>query len=130
MNIVKANVNFENSFKGELIVDSGRVPIGINQGEVLPYDMLFGALGSCVYATFLDIMAKKRIEFESASISIQGEKKTDIPTTLKWVKTTMTVVGCDDQVKVRRSFELATKYCSIYQTISKVAQMTWEVSFE
>ncbi len=130
MNILKANVSFKNTFKGELIVDNGSVPIGIDQGEILPYDLLFGALASCLYATFLDVMAKKRIDFESASISIEGEKKADIPTTLKWVKTTMTVVGCNDHVNVCKSFELATKYCSIYETISQVAQMTWEVTFE
>lgn len=130
MSILKADIHFENTFKGELVVEKGRVAIGMETGEVLPYDMLFGALASCVYATFIDVMAKKRLPFDKATIHVEGEKRTEIPTTLRWVHVGLSVSGAQNPEAVRKSFELATKYCSIYQTIAKVADMEWSVDFD
>ncbi len=64
MTILKANVNFKNSFNGELIVPNGTVKIGITEKTLLPYDLLFGALASCLYSTFLDVVVKKKINFD------------------------------------------------------------------
>ena len=89
-------IRFENGFNGELLLDEGSVKIGRTPGGAAPYDMLYGALASCLYATFLGILEKKRIEIEDA---------------------------------VRKSFDLATKYCSVYQTISHVAEMSYELHF-
>lgn len=129
MTVLKANVNFQNSFNGELIVPNGTVKIGTTENTLLPYDLLFGALASCLYSTFLDVAVKKKIDFESAQIVVEGEKRTEIPTTLKWVKTKIIIKSAQEEKGLIKAFELATKYCSIYQTISSVADMEWEVEF-
>ena len=119
---------FENTFNGELIAPKTSVNVGITPGTIAPYDMLLGALGSCLYATFLDIMRKKRIAFDHSEMVITGEKRDETPTTLKWVHVEMTVYAPEKEVGVERSFQLATEYCSIYQTISHVAEMSYAVT--
>ena len=118
---------FRNTFEGELIAAHGEVAIGSTEGKVAPYDMLLGALGSCLYSTFMDVMKKKRIEFERFEMVITGEKRTEIPTTLKWVNVVATVYGPAKENGVSEAFRLATEYCSIYQTLSHVAEMSYEI---
>lgn len=122
-------IRFENGFHGELQLDEGVVKIGREPGSAAPYDMLYGALASCLYVTFLGILEKKRIAIEGAEIVVEGEKRTEVPTTLKTVHLTVTIRGTEKEEAVRKSFELATKYCSVYQTISHVAEMSYELHF-
>jgi len=130
MSIRKSDIYFSNAFKGEMVVESGSLPLGIEKGTFAPYDMLFGALASCLYATFLDVAEKKKINFESAHIVVTGEKREAVPTTLSWVDTKIIIKGAEKEKGLEKAFELATKYCSIYQTIGHVADMTWSVEFE
>ena len=92
--------------------------------------MLYGALASCLYATFMGILIKKKIEITECRIEVDGEKREEIPTTLKWVHLAVTIKGTDKEEQVRKSFDLACKYCSIYTTISQVAEMSWDIKFE
>ena len=48
---------------------------------------------------------------------------------MKTVHLTVTIHGTDKEDAVRKSFDLATKYCSVYQTISHVAEMSYELHF-
>jgi len=68
-----------------------------------PYDLLLMSLGSCLYATFEDIISKKKLSYEKLIMDITGEKRTETPTTLK--------------------------YCSIYNTLAHVAEMHSEMEF-
>jgi len=120
-NIVK--VNFNESFKGELIAPNGKVSIGSNEGELLPYDLLLGGLASCVHATFLGIARKKRITYDTITYDIEGIKREEVPTTLKDVYVNVTFTNASDKEKIDKSMELACRYCSIYQTLANVAEM-------
>lgn len=126
----KVNVHFGNEFKGELVAPNGKAPIGAEEGTIAPYDMLFGGLASCLYATFLEIAQKKRIHFDHADFEVTGEKREEVPTTLKWVNVKVTIENAEKEKGLIKSMELATQYCSIYQTISKVADMTWDIEFK
>jgi len=130
MAILKINTLFKPEFSGELITERARVPIGSEDGALYPYDMLLGALASCLYSTFLDIAEKKRIKYDSCDIEVTGEKRTEIPTTLKWVNVKMTIKNAEKEKGLIQAAELAGQYCSIYQTLSHVATMTTEVVFE
>jgi putative redox protein len=124
----EVTLKFTNEFDGDLIAPKSIVKIGSEDGTVAPYDMLLGALGSCLYSTFLDVMKKKRIKFERFEMVITGEKRTEVPTTLKWVNVDAKVYGPEKENGVSESFRLATEYCSIYKTISHVAEMSYEIS--
>ena len=128
MSLKEVTLKFTNDFSGELVAPNGTVKIGTEAGTVLPYDMLPGALGSCLYSTFLDIMNKKRVKYDRAEIHIVGEKRTEVPTTLKWVKVDFKIVNPEKEVGIEQAVKLATEYCSIYQTISHVADMSYTFS--
>ena len=105
------------------------VGIGSNPGEFFPYDLLLGALSSCFYYTLIEILEKRKIEIPTVEVIVTGEKRTEVPTTLEWVNMDITVTGNVDENKFLRSVDLAAKYCSIHETISKVAKMSHEVRF-
>lgn len=121
-------IKFQNGFNGELLLDEGAVKIGRQPSEAAPYDLLYGALASCLYATFLNVLEKKRITIQSTEITVEGEKREEVPTTLKTVHLTVAVTGGQGKEEaIRKSFDLATKYCSVFQTISQVAEMSYDL---
>ena len=129
MAVRDVEVKFSREFVGELNTGETIAAVGKEPGELAPYDMLFAALASCLYATFLDIVDKKKIDFVSAKLTVTGEKREEVPTTLKWVKVKYEIEGSDNEKALMRSAELAAKYCSVYQTLSHVADMSWELEY-
>ena len=94
-----------------------------------PYDYLMGALSGCLFATFNDLAIKMKVEWEHVSFDVNGEKKATPPTTFEWVSIDVVAKGVSDQERFTKAFETATRYCSIYTTISKVAEMKWNIEF-
>jgi len=129
MDVETVRLEFEDGFKGKLVASGGTVPIGQVVGGLAPYNLLFGALGSCFYSTFLSIAKKKRLTFEKAELTISGHKRDETPPTLDHVEIRLTVTGVVDQIGIRRSAELGAEYCSIHATVSKVAEIRLEVVF-
>jgi putative redox protein len=126
---VEADVHFTDVFDGELMLKEGSIKIGMNPDQAGPYKLLLGALTGCFHSTFLDVAVKKRLTFKSVSYHLEGEKRDEVPQTLKVLHLVIRVEGADNQTQMLRCFELAEKYCSIYTTLSKVAQLSYEVSF-
>jgi len=129
MATLKINTPFKPDFTGELVTAKTTAAIGSGEGRLLPYDMLLGALSSCLYATFLGIAEKKRISFDSVDIEVTGEKRTEVPTTLKWCKVVFKIKDAQKEKGLIQAVDLAGEYCSIYQTLAAVADMTLEVEF-
>ena len=107
-----------------------RAGVGKGEGLLRPYELLLGALGSCYYSTFLDIAAKMRLKYAGARLHIRGVKREEAPTTLKTADMAFTILGAKDEKGFRRAAELAAKYCSVHETLTKVAQITLTVAFE
>jgi putative redox protein len=128
----QVQLNFNNQFSGELLGKAGSVHIGEGEMAFKPYELLAGALGSCLYSTFLDIVKKMRLEFQSCTLDIEWEKRTETPTTCKWILIKSKFIGIDSLKKDRytKAFELATEYCSVFSTLSHVAEIKWELYFE
>lgn len=121
---------FTNEFVGEVQVEKGTIKIGEQENGMMPYNLLLGALGSCFYSTFLDIVRKKRLTFDGATLEITGEKRTEVPTTLESVQMKMVIKNPSNQAQFDRSVELGLKYCSIHETISKVAKIVTTVEYQ
>lgn len=121
---------FGPEFAGTLQTARGTAAIGREAGELLPYDMLLGALAACYYSTFLDIMKKKRVTYDSCEIKVQGVKREAIPATLETVSMNITVYGAEQERGFHQAAELAAKYCSVYQTIAEVAEMNYTLAFK
>lgn len=126
---VSAQLKFAKGFKGTLQLREGEIGIGIEPNEARPYDLLQGALAACLHSTFLDILTKKRLDLEFADYAISGEKRDDVPTMLQSVTVSVTLPAGENETAYRKSMELASKYCSVYNTLASVAQMHLEIAF-
>jgi putative redox protein len=129
ISVDKIKLTFTNAFEGRAAGPNGEVLIGSQPGSMKPYHLLFGALGSCFYATFLSIAEKKRLTFSGAVIEIDGEKREESPATLRQVTIDVTIINPSDEKQFMRSVELGAKHCSIHETVSKVANIDFRVNF-
>ena len=125
----EVKLSFNNDFKGVLNAKNGELEIGLNEGQFAPYDLLLGSLGSCLYATFLEVAKKKRIDFESTEMKIFGEKREEVPTVLKKVQIEFIVHNAQKEKGLIQAFDLAAKYCSIFTTISSVSKIDYKINF-
>lgn len=119
--------------KSTLETDRAELKIGPKRGEFSPYNLLLGSLSACFHATLSDIFIKRKVELPPIDIIVTGDKRKEVPTTLEWVSLDITVHAKYDEAeqgRFLRSIELAAKYCSIHETISKVAKMSHEVHFK
>lgn len=130
MKTENVKLEFSNDFIGTVSSSRGEIKIGKQENGMSPYNLLYGALGSCFYHTFLTMLEKRRQTIESATIEISGEKRDADIATLEWVIIKLIVRKPSDEKQVRKCAELGTKFCSIHETISKVAKMELIVEFE
>lgn len=127
---VHVSLDFIPDNGGTAVTDRG-YSLNILSGEnsARPYELLSMALASCLYSTFEDIYKKKRLSCESVSVDVAGKKRAETPKFLEVCDVKFTVRAADKIPGFEKSFELACKYCSIFQTLSKVAEMKTEISF-
>lgn len=123
-------LKFDTKFVGELESNTGKVKIGLEHGDMTPYQLLFGSLGSCFYATFLSVSNKMKLTFTNVVIEVTGTKRIEVPQTLEHVTIQMTIFNGSDEAKLTKAAALGAKHCSIYETISKVSKMDLIVLFE
>ncbi|MBU0997060.1 MAG: OsmC family protein [Firmicutes bacterium] len=122
-------LEFSNDFVGKMISPTGTVLIGDQPNGIQPYHLLFGALGSCFYSTFLAIATKKRLTFGSVKVEVSGQKRSGEVQTLEWVNIKVSITNPSNEALLTRSAELGTRFCSIHNTIAHVAEMHLEVLF-
>ncbi len=126
---IKQTWNLE--FQGEMVTPSGEFIIGDGVNRMEPYHMLFGALGSCFYATFLSIAHKKRLTFEKAEVEVSGHKGTGKEINLlEKAKIVLTIYHPSNEKGLKKSAELGAHFCSIHQLISKEADIELVVEFK
>jgi putative redox protein len=105
------------------------IAIGPGNEQFAPYDLLLGALESCLYATFTEVAEKMKETYAFVEFDVTGIKRDEDVATLERCTVEVTISGASHQKKLTKAFDVATRYCSVYQTISQVAQMSWEVTF-
>ena len=127
MSDINVQLHFQDGFTGTLTARS--VQTGIGHGGFRPYEFLLGALGSCYYSTFLSILDKMRLSYREATLDITGQKREEVPQHLKAGHIVFTLSGVEDEDKARRAADLAAKYCSVYYTLSQVAELSVELKF-
>jgi putative redox protein len=116
--------------EGRLVSDSGAITaLGTSAETFAPYELLLGGLSFCLYSTFESVAEKMRLAYKEVEIHVTGVKRDEPVATLETCELTVSAKGVDDQAKFTRAFEISTRYCSVYHTISKVAKMSWTVTF-
>lgn len=123
------DVTFKDGFNGVLKTERGQIPLGKADGGMTPYNLLLGGLASCLYATFLEIAEKKKIIYDTVDIAVDGVKREEVPTTLNKVHVHLKVTGASDENGLVKALDLSAKYCSIYQTLKHVADMSHDIEF-
>lgn len=116
--------------EGTLVTDSGaKVHIGSADDRLVAYELLLGGLSHCLYSTFESIGEKMQLTYGPVSVQVTGVKRDEKVATLETCSVEIEAKGVEDRDKFEKAIEIATRYCSIYNTISKVATMDWKVSF-
>lgn len=113
-------LEFQNEYKGKVIAPNGEIKIGRGENEYAPYHLLYGALGSCYYLTFLALCRKQKLEFDRVKITIDGEKHETSVALLKEVIVDVEIWSKDDKERITRAAGQGAKYCSIYNTIQSI----------
>lgn len=120
-----AIVKFKNGFQGEYQVNDEMIHIG--KGKVAPYDMTFGAIASCLYATMLDYLLAHDMKVESADIIVNGTKREEVPTWLTHISILVRVVSSEPMERLEAALQNAYERCSMVQTFAKVAQIDCQI---
>lgn len=128
----KLHLRYTDAFEGESRNDRNEHSWEIGMNKAAPYELALSGMVSCFYSTFMDVAVKKRLIWESVDIDLDWEKDTEhIPQYLKSAVLNITVKGAEGkETRFLKSFELAAKYCSLYQTFSKVAELSWNATIE
>lgn len=126
---IEATAHFNNQFEGKLELKEGFIPIGVGPTDASPYRMLQGALMACLHSTFLDILTKKRETYDHITYKTSGTKRETIPATIEKLHIDVMISGATKQLAVEKSMELATKVCSVYQTLSCVGKLSYSIHF-
>jgi putative redox protein len=126
-------VTFNNKHQGILETETYSSKISFKGEGNAPYELFLGGFASCLHATFLGIMKKRKVTFENIVYDVTGHKREEVPTFLNKVITNIVIEGVEEskQKQVIKSMEQAEKYCSISQTIYNLdAEMILNIEFK
>jgi putative redox protein len=123
-------LNYDYDFKGEIISPTAKTAVGGEENGLKPYHMLFGALGSCFYATFLSVARKMRLTFDNASLEIEGFKSDPDIKIIDNVIINMTVENPSHEQRLLKAAKLGAQHCSIHALVSKAADVKLNVRFK
>ena len=116
-----AVIQFENGFHGTYHI--GEQTLKIGHELIQPYDMTYGAIASCFYATYLMIAGERNVPISDAVIRIDGRKRREVPTTLEYVKLRMVPVSTASREQLEDCMREALQKCSMMATIRQVAEV-------
>lgn len=129
----KINVSFDKNHDGVLKSENYETKLSYRGDGMAPYELFLGGFASCLHATFIGIMMKRKLTFESVDYEVIGHKREEVPTILNKVVTNVVITGANEakQKAIIKSMEQAEKYCSISQTIFNLdAEMSFNIEFK
>lgn len=122
-----------NQHDGSLITDKGTtIALGGDKDTVAPYELLLGGLSYCLFKTFESIAEKMQVEYAGMDIDIVGVKRDDKVAMLETVTLKVDAKGIKEEQKGKfsKAFEVSTRYCSVFNTLAKIAEMKWDINFQ
>lgn len=113
-------VHFEasaSSSKVKVHIDGSPEIGGLGLG-VRPMEMVLMALASCSSLDLVSILKKQKQDLKDFSVSVEAERREQIPTVFTKIHMTFTLKGDIDPAKAERAAELAVKkYCSVHDML-------------
>ena len=120
-----AELYYHDGFHGSYQI--GNQTLSIGKDAIMPYDMTYGAIASCLYAAYLGIAKAKDVYVRNAHVSIDGRKRTTVPTTLEYLSIHMVVDTDAEEEAVKACMDQAILNCSMVQTFARVAEIDYSV---
>ncbi|SFX37456.1 putative redox protein [Thermoactinomyces sp. DSM 45891] len=103
---------------------------GENRGP-RPTEMLLSAVGTCSGIDIVDILEKMRLEVQSFSMEVRGERANEFPKKFTSVHMHYCLTGDLPIEKVRRAVHLSVeKYCTVSNSLSARITASFEVNGE
>ena len=94
-----------------------------------PVEVLLSSLGGCTGMDVVSVLRKMKTEPKSLQIEIQDERATEYPKAFTKIHLIYKVEGDVPEENLVKAIELSlTKYCPIANTLSGVAEITYEFS--
>ncbi len=94
--------------------DIGGLGLGVR-----PMEMVLMALASCSSLDLVSILKKQKQDLQDFSVSVEAERREQVPTIFTKIHMTFTLRGTIDQEKANRAAELAVKkYCSVHDMLA------------
>lgn len=127
---IHITANFGDNSQGQVVTDRGAtVQVGLDDASFRPYELLLGGLSYCLKLTLLSIKEKMQLSYSSLEMEIEGIKRDDKVAMLEFCNVSVKVKDVSDQKKFEKAFEISSRYCSTYQTLSKVATMSYTIEY-
>ena len=96
-----------------------------------PVEVLLSSLGGCTGMDVVSVLRKMKTEPKSLQIEIQDERATEYPKAFTKIHLIYKVEGDVPEENLVKAIELSlTKYCPIANTLSGVAEITYEISVD
>jgi len=97
----------------------GSPEIGGQGLGVRPMEMVLMALASCSSLDLVSILKKQKQDLKDFSVSVEGERREQLPPVFTKIHMHFTLTGEIDPAKAERAAELAVKkYCSVHDMLS------------
>jgi len=129
----KVNVSFNKEHEGVLKTANYETKLSYRGDGMAPYDLFLGGYASCLHATFIGILSKRKLTFETVTYEVTSEKREEVPTIINKLTTNVVITGANEakQKQIIKSMEQAEHYCSISYTIHNLeAEMVLNIEFK
>lgn len=126
-------LSFGDSTEGKLESNNNEIKVSYSGQGMAPYELFLGGFASCLHATFMGIMRKRKLSYSEVTYDVVGHKREEVPTLLNKVETNIVISGADESKHkaIIKSMNQAEKYCSISKTISNLdAEMIINIEFK
>jgi len=114
-------VHFEASASSSTVkvsIDGSPEIGGLGLG-VRPMELILMALASCSSLDLVNILKKQKQQLADFSVSVEGERREEIPTIFTKIHMAFTLTGTIDADKAAKAAELAVKkYCSVHDMLA------------
>ena len=108
-----------------MAVDGGKA------AALAPMELLLVSVGACSAIDVVDILRKGRQEVEALHVTVSGRRRPETPRYYEGMTFRFQVRGGVSEAKARRAVELSfQKYCSVYHTLRRELEVSWEVSVQ
>ncbi len=120
-----AYIEYRNGFNGTYKVGGQTLLIG--KEKLMPYDMTYGAIASCLYSNFTKSVGKRGLKVSGTDVVVNGVKRDTVPATVKELTISFNVYTDASYEDILESFNEAIENCSMVQTFKMVAELKTEV---